>query len=60
MLVGHTPLDRPASGRVLRKAAFVAVGEVDDEHDGQPLHVIEWRLRLTASRDTSEPGSPLS
>jgi RimJ/RimL family protein N-acetyltransferase len=48
VLVGHTPLDRPASGTVLRKAGFVAVGEVDDEHDGHPVRVTEWRLRLTA------------
>ena len=46
VLVGHTPLDRPASARVLQKAGFVRVGEVDDEHEGQPLRVTEWRLVL--------------
>ena len=55
VLVGHTPLDRPASGRVLRKAGFVAVGEVDDEHDGQPLRVTEWRLPLTAPPGAADP-----
>ena len=50
VLVGHTPLDRPASSRVLRKAGFVLVGEVDDEHDGQPLRVTEWRLVLDRPR----------
>ena len=38
-LVGHTPLDRPASGRVLAHCGFVHVGEVDDEHDGNRIRV---------------------
>jgi len=42
-IVGHTPLDRPASGRVLEKAGFVAVGEVEDEHEGQVLRVVRWQ-----------------
>jgi RimJ/RimL family protein N-acetyltransferase len=51
VLVGHTPLDRPASGRVLQKAGFVRAGEVDDEHDGRPLRVTEWRLVLDRPPD---------
>jgi RimJ/RimL family protein N-acetyltransferase len=45
-IVGHTPLDRPASGRVLEKAGFANVGEIDDEHEGVPLRVLEWSLAL--------------
>jgi RimJ/RimL family protein N-acetyltransferase len=45
-LVAHTPLDRPASGRVLEKAGFAPVGEVDDEHDGVAMHVLRWELSL--------------
>jgi RimJ/RimL family protein N-acetyltransferase len=43
--VGHTPLDRPASGRVLEKAGFTVVGEIDDEHEGVRLRVLEWELK---------------
>lgn len=32
-VVASTPLDRPASGRVLEKAGFTCVGEDDDEHE---------------------------
>jgi RimJ/RimL family protein N-acetyltransferase len=46
LLIGHTPLDRPASGRVLEKAGFTCTGTVEDEHDGQPLRVLEWQFRL--------------
>jgi RimJ/RimL family protein N-acetyltransferase len=45
-IVAHTPLDRPASGRVLEKAGFTMLGETDDEHDGQPLRVHFWELVL--------------
>jgi RimJ/RimL family protein N-acetyltransferase len=45
-MIGHTPLDRPASGRVLEKAGFVRVGEEDDEHDGAPIRVFRWELVL--------------
>jgi gluconolactonase len=47
VLVGHTPLDRPASARVLEKAGFTFVGIVADEHDGQPLRVLEWRMHVS-------------
>jgi gluconolactonase len=48
VLVGHTPLDRPASAHVLRKAGFALVGETDDEHEGRPLRVLEWVLTIAA------------
>jgi RimJ/RimL family protein N-acetyltransferase len=42
--VGHTPLDRPASGRVLEKAGFRVAAEIDDEHEGVRVRVLEWEL----------------
>jgi hypothetical protein len=36
---------------VLQKAGFVRAGEVDDEHDGRPLRVTEWRLVLDRPPD---------
>jgi RimJ/RimL family protein N-acetyltransferase len=45
-VVAHTPLDRPASGRVVEKAGFTPVGEVLDEHEGRAIRVIRWELRL--------------
>src|SRR4051812_8019077 len=41
-IVGHTPLDRRDSGRVLEKAGFELVGEEDDEHEGVALRVQRW------------------
>ena len=41
-VVAHTPVDRPASGRVVEKAGFVRAGEEVDEHDGEPIRVIRW------------------
>jgi RimJ/RimL family protein N-acetyltransferase len=49
VLIGHTPLDRPASGQVLRNTGFTLIGERNDEHDGRPIRVQEWRLRLRPS-----------
>jgi RimJ/RimL family protein N-acetyltransferase len=46
-VIGHTPLDRPESGRVLEKAGFICVGEEQDEHDGVPIRVKRWELALT-------------
>ncbi len=43
-LVAHTPLDRPASGRVLEKAGFAFTGEEADEHEGKPIRVKRWEL----------------
>jgi RimJ/RimL family protein N-acetyltransferase len=45
-VVASTPLDRPASGRVLEKAGFASVGEADDEHEGATLRVRRWELQL--------------
>jgi [ribosomal protein S5]-alanine N-acetyltransferase len=46
VLVGHTPLDRPASARVLSRAGFQLIGEVDDEHDGETIRVQRWELSV--------------
>jgi hypothetical protein len=43
-VVAHTPLDRPASGRVVEKAGFTPVGEVVDEHEGKAIRAIRWEL----------------
>ena len=45
-IVGHTPLDRPASGRVLQKVGFALVGQEQDEHEGAPIQVNRWELEL--------------
>ena len=51
-LVAHTPLDRPASGKVLAKAGFEDRGEALDEHEGVPLTVKEWVLPLGGAGTT--------
>jgi RimJ/RimL family protein N-acetyltransferase len=43
----HTPVDRPASGRVVEKAGFTPVGDVVDDHEGEAMRVIRWELRLS-------------
>lgn len=45
-IVAHTPLNRPASGRVLEKAGFALVGEEEDEHEGATIRVNRWELAL--------------
>ncbi|MFT3924383.1 MAG: GNAT family N-acetyltransferase [Myxococcales bacterium] len=45
-IVAHTPLDRPESARVVEKAGFILVGEIEDSHEGVALRVKEWELRL--------------
>jgi RimJ/RimL family protein N-acetyltransferase len=50
-IIGHTPLDRPASGRVLEKAGFTMVGEEEDEHEGERIKVNRWELILADRRD---------
>ena len=45
-VIAHTPLDRPASGRVLEKASFRNCGIVEDEHEGESIEVHEWELIL--------------
>jgi len=47
-IIAHTPLDRPASGRVLAKAGFTNAGEAQDEHEGAPIRVNRWELDLRA------------
>jgi RimJ/RimL family protein N-acetyltransferase len=48
-IIGHTPLDRPASGRVLEKAGFALAGEEEDEHEGALIRVNRWELVLRAA-----------
>ena len=44
-IVAHTPLDRPESGRVLEKAGFSVVREMDDVDElGNVVRVKEWQL----------------
>ncbi|MDB4975630.1 MAG: GCN5-related N-acetyltransferase [Myxococcaceae bacterium] len=45
-VVAHTPLDRPESARVVEKAGFTFVREVEDVHEGVSLRVKEWELLL--------------
>jgi len=45
-IVALTPLDRPASGRVLEKAGFALIGELDHDHDGEAIRVRRWELVL--------------
>lgn len=47
-VVAHTPLSRPESARVVEKAGFTCVGEIEDSHEGETLRVKEWELRLRA------------
>jgi RimJ/RimL family protein N-acetyltransferase len=44
-IVAHTPLERPESGRVLEKAGFGMVREMEDEDaEGNVVRVKEWEL----------------
>ena len=46
-IVAHTPLERPESGRVLEKAGFAMVREIDDaDEDGNVVRVKEWELAV--------------
>ena len=46
-IVAHTPLERPESGRVLEKAGFAMVREMDDTDEaGTVRRVKEWELAL--------------
>ncbi len=46
-IVAHAPLERPESGRVLVKAGFARVGEIDDaDEDGNVVRVVEWELAV--------------
>ena len=44
-IVAHSPLDRPESGRVLEKAGFGLVREMEDEDaEGNAVRAKEWEL----------------
>ena len=44
-ILAHAPLERPQSGRVLEKAGFSMVREMDDADEaGNVLRVQEWEL----------------
>ena len=46
-ILAHSPLERPQSGRVLEKAGFSMVREMDDADEaGNVLRVKEWELLL--------------
>jgi RimJ/RimL family protein N-acetyltransferase len=46
-IVAHTPIERPQSGRVLEKAGFAIVREVDDtDEEGNVVRVKEWELAV--------------
>jgi hypothetical protein len=45
--VAHAPLERPESGRVVEKAGFAMVREMDDtDEEGNVLRVKEWELTV--------------
>ena len=45
--VAHAPLERPESGRVVEKAGFAIVREMDDiDEAGNVLRVKEWELTV--------------
>jgi RimJ/RimL family protein N-acetyltransferase len=47
-IVAHTPLERPQSGRVLEKAGFAMVREMDDADEaGNIVRVKEWELAVS-------------
>jgi RimJ/RimL family protein N-acetyltransferase len=46
-IVAHTPLERPQSGRVLEKASFSMVQEMDEADEaGNVVRVKEWELAV--------------
>ncbi len=55
-IVAHTPLDRPESGRVVEKAGFSFVREIEDTHEGAVLRVKEWEITARpAPRSAADP-----
>jgi hypothetical protein len=45
--VAHTPLERPQSGRVLEKAGFALVREIDEVDEARNvMRVKEWALAV--------------
>jgi RimJ/RimL family protein N-acetyltransferase len=53
-VVAHTPFDRPESARVVEKAGFTFVREVEDIHESGTVRVKEWEL-LTSGPDLPRP-----
>ena len=54
-IVAHTPLERPESGRVLEKAGFSMVREIDDaDEDGNVVRVKEWALAVASGSVTRQ------
>jgi RimJ/RimL family protein N-acetyltransferase len=47
-IVAHTPLERPESARVVEKAGFTFVREIEDSHEGTAIRVKEWELSFSA------------
>ena len=46
-IVAHTPLERPQSGRVLKKAGFARVREIEDADEADNVvRVEEWQLAV--------------
>ena len=46
-IVAHTPLERPQSGRVLEKAGFALVQEIDEVDEARNvMRVKEWVLAI--------------
>jgi RimJ/RimL family protein N-acetyltransferase len=46
-IVAHTPLERPESGRVVEKARFALVRQMDDaDQAGNVVRVKEWELTV--------------
>ena len=46
-IVAHTPVERPQSGRVLEKAGFAVVQEMEDADEaGNVVRVKEWELAV--------------
>lgn len=46
-IVAHAPLERPRSGRVLEKAGFAMVRELEDADEaGNAVRVAEWQLAV--------------
>jgi RimJ/RimL family protein N-acetyltransferase len=46
-IVAHTPIERPQNGRVLEKAGFTIVRELDDtDEHGNVVRVREWELAV--------------
>jgi RimJ/RimL family protein N-acetyltransferase len=46
-IVAHSPLERPESGRVLEKAGFTRVREMEDvDEEDNVVRVMEWELAV--------------